>query len=139
MTTIEAVSVLAIAAHPDDAELGCAGTLAKLTHKGHTAAILDLTRGELGTRGTPELRDQEAAEAARILGVQRANARMADGFFQNDAAHQLRLIGYIRAFRPRLVLANAPQDRHPDHGRAAALVREACSLVGLRRVETLHP
>jgi len=133
------VAVLAVAAHPDDAELACAGTLAKLTAQGHAAAILDLTRGELGTRGTADLRDLEAAQAARILGVQRANARMADGFFQNDPDHQRRLIGYIRAFRPRLVLANAPEDRHPDHGRAGALIRDACFLAGLRRIETQCP
>ena len=131
------VEVLAVGVHPDDVELGCGGTLLKLRAAGRSVAILDLTRGELGTRGTPELRVQEAAAAARLLGVdQRLNLGLRDGFLGASEAEVRAVIGVLRALRPRVVLANALDDRHPDHGQAAALVRRACFLSGLRRIET---
>ncbi len=131
------LDILAIAAHPDDVELGCAGTLMAHIAQGKKAGILDLTRGELGTRGTPETRIQEAQAAAAILGVEvRENAGFADGFFRNDETHQKVLIHYIRKYRPEIVLANAVTDRHPDHGRGAELIHEACFYSGLRMVET---
>src|SRR4051812_3412872 len=129
--------ILAIAAHPDDVELSCAGTLLKQISLGHQCGVLDLTCGELGTRGSGELRLQEAAAAAKILGLAvRDNLKMADGFFRNDEEHQLQIIKKIRAYQPDLVLCNAISDRHPDHGRAAQLVSEACFYSGLRRVQT---
>lgn len=129
--------ILAIAVHPDDIELGCAGTLIKHARKGQKTGIVDLTRGELGTRGTPELRLQEAQDAAKAMGVSvRENAGMADGFFANDKEHQLALIKYIRKYQPDIVLANALEDRHPDHGRAGKLIADACFLAGLRKIET---
>lgn len=128
---------MAIAVHPDDIELGCAGTIIRHTKKGQAVGIVDLTRGELGTRGTPETRIQEAADAAAVMGVcVRVSAGMADGFFQNDEAHQRKLIRYIRRYRPEIVLANALSDRHPDHGRAGKLIADACFLAGLRKIET---
>lgn len=131
------VDVLAIGAHPDDVELSCAGTLSKEISSGKTVAIIDLTRGELGTRGSVSLRDKEAKKAADILGVKaRYNLGFADGFFQNDRAHQEKLIAYIRHLQPEMVLCNATEDRHPDHGRAAQLVAESCFLSGLQKVET---
>lgn len=134
---MQKLHILAIAVHPDDIELGCAGTLIKHAKKGQKTGIIDLTRGELGTRGTPELRLQEAAEAAKVMGVVvRENAGMEDGFFRNDKEHQLKLVQYIRRFQPDIVLTNATQDRHPDHGRAGQLVSDACFLSGLRKVET---
>lgn len=129
--------ILAIAAHPDDVELSCAGTLLKHTALGYDCGVLDLTSGELGTRGSGELRLIEAANAAKILGLKvRDNLKMADGFFRNDKEHQLEIIRKIRQYQPELVLCNAVSDRHPDHGRAAALVSEACFYSGLRRIET---
>ncbi len=131
------VNILAFAAHPDDVELACAGTIALHVQKGHKVAIVDLTAGELGTRGTPEIRAAEAKAASEILGVcARENLMMADGFFVNDKAHQLKVIAAIRKFRPEIVLANAPSDRHPDHGKGADLVRDAFFLSGLRMIET---
>jgi len=131
------LDVLVLAAHPDDAELACGGTLAKLTAEGHRVGIADLTRGELGTRGTPAIRAQEAADAAGILGLSlRENLGLRDGFFRHDEAHLLAVIRSVRRHRPRIVLTNAPEDRHPDHGRAATLVREAAWLAGLRNIET---
>jgi bacillithiol biosynthesis deacetylase BshB1 len=131
------LDLLAIAVHPDDVELGCAGTLMMEKLKGKKVGVVDLTRGELGTRGTPELRDQEAAAAAAIMQLDvRENAAMADGFFKNDEAHQRQLIRYIRRYRPEIVLANALDDRHPDHGRAGHLIADACFLSGLRKIET---
>lgn len=129
--------ILAIAAHPDDVELSCAGTLLKHGSLGYQCGILDLTCGELGTRGSGELRLQEAAAAAEILGIKvRDNLKMADGFFRNDEVHQLQIIQKIRYYQPDIVLCNAVSDRHPDHGRAAQLVSEACFYSGLRRVST---
>lgn len=131
------VDILAIGAHPDDVELSCAGTLAKEIVNGKSVAIIDLTRGELGTRGSASLRDKESQKAADILGVSsRYNLGFADGFFQNNRAHQEKLIAYIRYLQPEMVLCNAVQDRHPDHGRAAQLVAESCFLSGLQKVET---
>ncbi|HLX67977.1 MAG TPA: bacillithiol biosynthesis deacetylase BshB1, partial [Puia sp.] len=132
------LDILAIAVHPDDVELGCSGTLLMEKANGKRTGVVDLTRGELGTRGTPELRAAEAARAAEILQVDvRENLKMADGFFRNDEEHQRLLIQAIRKYRPEIVLGNALEDRHPDHGRAGHLIREACFLSGLRKVETM--
>jgi bacillithiol biosynthesis deacetylase BshB1 len=131
--------LLAIAVHPDDIELGCAGILIKHARAGQAVGILDLTRGELGTRGTPEIRLQEAADAAKVMGVVvRENAGMRDGFFRNDEEHQMKLLTYIRRWRPEIVIANSLEDRHPDHGRAGQLIADACFLAGLRKVETTY-
>lgn len=129
--------ILAIAAHPDDVELGCAGTLIKHAAKGQATGIIDLTEGELGTRGSVATRYEEARAAAAVMGVAvRENAQMADGLFRNDEAHQRKLIGYIRKYRPEIVIANAPSDRHPDHGRGSRLIVDACFLAGLKKMET---
>ncbi|MBS1685668.1 MAG: bacillithiol biosynthesis deacetylase BshB1 [Bacteroidetes bacterium] len=131
------LDILAIGAHPDDVELSCAGTLLAQIVRGSKVGLLDLTQGELGTRGTGEIRLQEAADAARVLGVSvRENAGFADGFFQNDREHQLQVIKYIRKYQPDIILANAIHDRHPDHARAAQLVEDACFLSGLPKVVT---
>ncbi|HXB93123.1 MAG TPA: bacillithiol biosynthesis deacetylase BshB1 [Puia sp.] len=131
------LDILAIAVHPDDVELGCAGTLLMEKMHGKRTGVVDLTRGELGTRGTPELRAEEAARAASILQLDvRENLGMADGFFRNDEAHQRLLIRAIRKYRPQIVFANALEDRHPDHGRAGHLITDACFLSGLRKIET---
>ncbi len=131
------LDILAIGVHPDDVELGCAGTLLKHIEKGYKVGIVDLTQGELGTRGTPELRLEEAQRAAKILGVSaRENLGFADGFFTNDKAHQLEVIRMIRKYQPDIVLCNANYDRHPDHGRSSVLVRDACFLAGLSKIET---
>lgn len=136
---MQKLDILAIGVHPDDLELGCGGTLIKHVQKGDKVGILDLTAGELGTRGTPELRKQEANDAALIMGIHvRENLSMADGFFQNDKDHQLKLISYIRKYQPDIVIANALEDRHPDHGRAGRLIADACFLSGLRKVSTTH-
>ncbi len=129
--------ILVFAAHPDDAELGCSGTLAKEIARGKKAVIADLTQGELGTRGSGPLRLEEAAEAAAILKLSaRENLGFKDGFFQNDSEHQLKIIQVIRKYRPEIVLLNAPEDRHPDHGRASRLCTEACFYSGLRKIVT---
>lgn len=134
---MEKLHILAIAVHPDDIELGCAGTLINHTEKGQKVGIVDLTMGELGTRGTPEIRYKEAQAAAKKMGVcVRENAHMADGFFKNDEEHQMKLIKYIRKYQPEIVIANALEDRHPDHGRAGKLIADACFLAGLRKVQT---
>ncbi len=131
------LDILAIAAHPDDVELACAGTLLAQMALGKKVGILDLTRGELGTRGTPEGRLAEAADAARVLGIGiRENAGLADGFFRNDEEHQRKIIPFIRKYRPDIVLTNSIEDRHPDHSRAAVLVEESCFYSGLRKVIT---
>lgn len=132
------IDILAIGVHPDDVELSCSGTLLSALANGQSCAILDLTRGELGTRGTPATRAAEAQASAHILGIQhRENLGMADGFLQNDEAHQRQLIAAIRYWQPTIVLANALADRHPDHGKAARLVADACFLSGLRKIETV--
>ncbi|MDP6921877.1 MAG: bacillithiol biosynthesis deacetylase BshB1 [Lutibacter sp.] len=131
------VAILAIGAHPDDVELGCGATLAKEISLGKKVGILDLTAGELGTRGSAAIRAAEAEEAAAILGVSfRENLGFADGFFGNDKSHQISLIKHLRECRPEIVLCNAPEDRHPDHSKAAALVTEACFLSGLHKIQT---
>ena len=128
---------LAIGAHPDDVELAAGGTVARLVAEGKQVALLDLTRGELGTRGSAELRDREAAAAASMLGVTtRLNAGLPDGALQDNDEQRRVLVRYIRHLRPRIVLGNAHYDRHPDHGNAAKLIKEACFLAGLRRIET---
>ena len=133
------LDILAFGVHPDDVELGCAGTIMAAIDQGKKVGIVDLTRGELGTRGTPTTRTQEAAAAAKIMGVDvRENLDMADGFFANDEAHQRKIIALIRKYQPDIILANAPEDRHPDHGRSAKLVSDAAFLSGLRKVETIH-
>jgi bacillithiol biosynthesis deacetylase BshB1 len=131
------LDILAIAVHPDDVELGCAGTLLMEKRNGKKTGVIDLTRGELGTRGTAALRAQEAARSAAILQLDaRENLGMADGFFRNDEEHQRLLIRAIRKYRPEIVLSNALEDRHPDHGRAGHLIVESCFYSGLRKVET---
>lgn len=131
------VDILAIGIHPDDVELSCAGTLLKHIAAGYTVGILDLTHGELGTRGSGELRLKEAAKAAKILGVQfRENLGLEDGFFKNDKEGQFKIIEKIRQYKPKIVICNAVADRHPDHGRASQLVSEACFYSGLAKIET---
>lgn len=131
------LDILAFGAHPDDVELSCSGTLAKEIALGKKVGIVDLTRGELGTRGTPEIRHQEAKAAATILGVSvRENLEMRDGFFVNDEAHQLKVIQMIRKYQPTIVLCNAISDRHIDHGKGSSLVSDACFLSGLLKIET---
>ncbi len=129
--------ILALAAHPDDVELACSGTLLNEINKGKTVGIVDLTRGELGTLGTPELREEEAQKAARILGVRlRQNLEMADGLFTQSYENLMRVVECIRLYRPDIVLTNAKHDRHPDHGRGGDLVERACFLAGLEKIET---
>jgi bacillithiol biosynthesis deacetylase BshB1 len=131
------LDILAIGAHPDDVELSCAGTLAKEISLGKKVGILDLTRGELGTRGSAEIRDMESANAAEILGVKvRENLGFADGFFVNDKEHQLEVIKIIRKYKPDVVLCNALDDRHIDHPKGSKLVSEACFLSGLMKIKT---
>jgi N-acetylglucosamine malate deacetylase 1 len=131
------IDILAIGVHPDDVELSCSGTLLRQIDQGKTVGLLDLTRGELGTRGTPEIRDEEAAAAARLMGAAfRKNLRMADGFFQYDKEHILKIIHILRLHQPEIVLANALEDRHPDHGKAARLIADACYYSGLAKVGT---
>jgi bacillithiol biosynthesis deacetylase BshB1 len=131
------LDILAIGVHPDDVELGCAGTLMSAIAEGKKVGIVDLTRGELGTRGTAETRKIEARNAANILGIEvRENLGMADGFFQNDEQHQRILIQAIRKYQPTIILANALEDRHPDHGRSSKMVSDAAFLSGLRKIVT---
>ncbi|SFF34211.1 bacillithiol biosynthesis deacetylase BshB1 [Flavobacterium xueshanense] len=131
------LDILAFGAHPDDVELGCAGTILKEISLGKTVGIIDLTRGELGTRGSAEIRDQEANAAAKILGVSaRENLEMRDGFFVNDEKHQLEIIKMIRKYQPAIVLCNAIDDRHIDHAKGSKLVSNACFLSGLMKIET---
>jgi bacillithiol biosynthesis deacetylase BshB1 len=131
------LDILVMAAHPDDAELSCAGTIIKHIASGKKVGIVDFTRGELGTRGTPEIRLQESADATKILGLHaRENLGIRDGFFRNDEETQLKLIEVIRKYQPEIVLANALEDRHPDHGKGAQLAIDACFLSGLRQIKT---
>ena len=133
------LDILAIGAHPDDVELGCGATLAKEVSNGKKVGIIDLTRGELGTRGTAKTRDEEAYNAAKILGVNtRFNMRFADGFFINNKEHQIEIIKMIRYYRPEIVICNAIDDRHIDHGKGSQLVSDACFLSGLRKIETIY-
>ena len=131
------VDFLAIGAHPDDVELGCGGTLAKLINDGKTVAIVDLTQGELGTRGTNLTRAEESANASKILGISaRENLKLKDGFLNNTEEYQMEVVKMIRKYQPEIVLANAIDDRHPDHAKAAKLVSDACFLAGLIKIET---
>jgi N-acetylglucosamine malate deacetylase 1 len=131
------LDILVLAAHPDDAELGCGGTIAKHTALGNKVGIIDLTRGELGTRGTPETRQQEALDSAKILGVVvRENLELSDGFFQNNPESQLAIVRAIRKYQPRIMLANAVYDRHIDHAKGASLAYDASFLSGLVKIET---
>ncbi len=131
------VDILAIGVHPDDVELSCSGTIAKHIALGKKVGILDLTLGELGTRGSAELRTKEATEASKILGVSfRTQLNMKDGFFENNEAHQKQIIEIIRKHQPEIILCNAINDRHPDHGRAAKLTSDACFYSGLIKIET---
>ncbi|MCW3107864.1 MAG: LMBE-related protein [Segetibacter sp.] len=134
----EKLDILAFGVHPDDVELGCSGTILASVAEGKKVGIVDLTQGELGTRGSAEIRREEAAEAAKVLQASvRENLEMADGFFQNDEKHQRKVIEVIRKYRPEIILCNATEDRHPDHGRSAQLVEDAAFLSGLRKIETL--
>jgi bacillithiol biosynthesis deacetylase BshB1 len=131
------LDILAFGVHPDDVEISCSGTILKNISLGKKVGIIDLTQGELGTRGTAVIRLKESADAAKILGVSfRENLKMEDGFFQNDKKHLLAVIKKIRQYKPDVVLANALEDRHPDHGRSAKLVADACFLSGLQKIET---
>ena len=131
------LDILAIGVHPDDVELGCSGTLISEIKRGKKAGIVDLTQGELSTRGTVETRYQESANAAQIIGASvRENLKMRDGFFRNDEAHQIQLIETIRKYQPEIVIGNILSDRHPDHGRAGHLISTACFLSGLVKIET---
>lgn len=131
------LDILAIGAHPDDVELGCGATIAKEIANGKKVGILDLTRGELGTRGSGEIRDQEAADAAKVLGAAvRENIALADGFFENNKESQLKIIEVIRKYQPEIVLCNAISDRHIDHGKGSKLTSDACFLSGLIKIET---
>lgn len=133
------VDILAIGVHPDDVELSCSGTIAKHIAMGKTVGILDLSLGELGTRGNAELRTKEAMMAAEILGVAfRTQLNFKDGFFENNEVHQKQIIEQLRKHQPEIVLCNAVSDRHPDHGRSAKLVADACFYSGLVKIETQH-
>ncbi len=131
------LDLLALAAHPDDAELGCGGTLIRHIKAGLKVGVVDLTRGELGTRGTPQQRAEEATASAKVMGLAvRANLGLPDGFFQNSEAHQLKVVTAIRTYRPDIVLANAVYDRHPDHAKGADIAYTSCFLAGLAKVVT---
>lgn len=131
------LDILVIASHPDDAELGCSGTIAAQVAKGYKVGIVDLTQGEMGTRGTPEIRLQESEDAAGILKLSaRENLGFKDIYFKDDEEHQHKLIQIIRKYQPEIVLANAINDRHPDHGKGSSLATNACFMSGLRKIET---
>ena len=133
------VDILAFGAHPDDVELSCSGTIVKHVSLGKKVAVIDLTRGELGTRGNADLRMKEAQASSTIMGIHyRECLGMKDGFFQNDERHQLLVVEMIRKYQPEVVLCNATSDRHPDHARAGKLVADSCFLSGLTKVETKH-
>ena len=133
------LDILAIGAHPDDVELGCAGTIAKEISNGKKVGIVDLTRGELGTRGDANTRDAESNNAAKLLGVEfRENLDFSDCFFTNDKEHQMELVKVIRKYKPDIVICNAIQDRHIDHSKAARLVGDACFLSGLKKISTTN-
>ena len=132
------LNILAFAAHPDDIELSCAGTLAKHAEMGENVGIIDLTEGEMGTRGTPKKRLEEAAASADILGLKiRENLGFDDAFFKNDLPHQKEIVKKIRQYQPDIILANAVTDRHPDHARASELISESVFLAGLKKFETI--
>lgn len=131
------IDILAFGVHPDDVELGCSGTILASIKEGKKVAVVDLTRGELGTRGTVDTRNAESAAAAKVLGLSaRENMDMADGFFEHSQENVLKVVRMIRKYSPEIVICNAPEDRHPDHGRSSKLVTDACFLAGLRKIET---
>jgi bacillithiol biosynthesis deacetylase BshB1 len=131
------LDILAIGAHPDDVELGCSGAIINEIKNGKKVGVLDLTQGELGSRGDIQTRYEEAAKAAMVMGVHlRENLKLADGFFKNDEEHQRKLITVIRRYQPEIVFANSMDDRHPDHGKAAKLIADACFLAGLKKIES---
>ena len=131
------LDILAIGVHPDDIELGCSGTIIQEIRNGKKVGIVDLTQGELGSRGTIETRMQESADASAIIGaLVRENLQMRDGFFKNDEEHQMKLIRTIRKYQPEIIIGNILSDRHPDHGRAGHLISDACFLSGLVKIET---
>lgn len=133
------IDVMAFGVHPDDVELGCAGVLLSEKKNGKNIAIVDLTQGELGTRGTAETRKEEAATAAEILQADaRENLQMEDGFFENNETNKRKIITVIRKYQPEIIFCNAPEDRHPDHGRSAMLVEDAAFLAGLSKIETFY-
>lgn len=135
----EKLDILFFAAHPDDVELACGGTVIKHVHLGKKVGIVDLTKGELGTRGTPEIRTKESEEASKLLGLSaRVNLELTDGQFINNPESQLKVISAIRRFCPEIIIANAPSDRHPDHGRGCELVKESCFYSGLLKIETIY-
>lgn len=132
------LDILAFASHPDDVELGCAGTIIAHIRQGKKVGVADITQGELGTRGTPEIRAQESEAASKLLGIHtRVNIGLADGFFRSDKDQLLAVVKVIRQFQPEIALMNAVHDRHPDHGRGSALASEACFLAGLKQIKTL--
>ena len=131
------LDILVFGAHPDDVELGCAGTIIKEVQRGKKVGIIDLTRGELGTRGTAEIRNQETKKATKIIGASiRENMNFKDGFFKDDEEHKLALIKKIRKYRPEIVITNALSDRHPDHPRGSQITVDACFLAGLEKIDT---
>lgn len=131
------LDILAFGVHPDDVELGCSGLLLNEIQQGKSAGIIDLTLGEMGTRGTPEIRLQEAADAAKILGISiRENLKLDDCFFENNRESKMRVIESIRAYQPDIIISNALWDRHPDHGRSNQLVEDASFLSGLDKIKT---
>jgi len=133
------LDILVLPVHPDDAELGCAGTILKHIALGKKVGIVDLTRGELGTRGSAEIREQEAAASSKILGLAvRENLGLPDGFFENTKEYQLKVIEAIRKYQPEIIITNAYHDRHPDHERANQLVETSAFLSGLRKIETYY-
>jgi N-acetylglucosamine malate deacetylase 1 len=131
------LDVLVFAAHPDDVELTCSGTVISLIQAGKSVGIVDLTRGEMGTRGTPEIRDAESGKASQIMGIHaRENLQLPDVFFEDNLANQVKVAAKVRKYRPDIVLCNAVSDRHPDHGKGSSLVSKGCFIAGLRKIET---
>ena len=131
------LDILVFGAHPDDVELGCAGTVIKEVQRGKNVGIIDLTRGELGTRGTAKIRDSETKDATEIMGVEiRENMNFKDGFFKDDEQHKLSLIKKIRQYKPEIIITNAVSDRHPDHPRGSQITVDACFLAGLEKIDT---
>lgn len=131
------LDILVFGSHPDDVELGCAGTIIKEVQKGSNVGVIDLTRGELGTRGTAAIRDEETKRATKIMGINiRENMNFKDGFFKDDETHKLALVKKIRHYQPEIVITNAPSDRHPDHPRGSQITIDSCFLAGLEKIKT---
>jgi bacillithiol biosynthesis deacetylase BshB1 len=140
MKSNQTINLLAFAAHPDDVEIACSGTMLIHKQKGYTTGVIDLTRGELGTRGTPEIRKTESEAASKVLELDiRENLDLGDGFFEHNQENLIKVISIIRKYKPQIVLSNAPHDRHPDHGRASKLVADACFYSGLTKIDTNQP